>query len=121
MGIRIAVAEDQRLIRELLAAVLSRETDFQIVGEASTGQETIALAQSTHPDILILDVALPDLDGMEVARTLRRTQPDLSILALSVHEEPYFVREMLRAGADGYVGKSPALDERVRPTRSAHP
>src|SRR5258706_5270272 len=118
MGIRIAVAEDQRLIRELLAAVLSRETDFQIVGEASTGQETIALAQSTHPDILILDVALPDLDGMEVAGTLRRTQPDLSVVGLSVHEDPYCVRETLRAGADGYVVKSAALDELVRAIRS---
>lgn len=118
MGIRIAVAEDQRLIRDLLVAVLSRESDFQVVGEASTGREAIALAQSAKPDVLVLDVALPDLDGMEVARSVRKTQPRLPILALSIHEESYFVREMLRAGADGYVVKSAAVGELVQAIRS---
>lgn len=118
MGIRIAVAEDQRLIRDLLVAVLARESDFQIVGEASTGRETIALAQSARPDILVLDIALPDIDGMEVARTVRKAQPKLPILALSIHEDPYSVREMLRAGADGYVVKSAAVGELVQAIRS---
>lgn len=118
MGIRIAVAEDQRLIRDLLVAVLSRESDFQVVGEASTGRETIALVQSAKPDVLVLDVALPDLDGIEVARSVRKAQPRLPILALSIHEESYFVREMLRAGADGYVVKSAAVGELVQAIRS---
>jgi DNA-binding NarL/FixJ family response regulator len=114
MGIRIAVAEDQRLIRDLLVAVLSRESGFQVVAEASTGQETIALAESTHPDVLLLDVSLPDIDGMEVARAVRKTQPKLPILALSIHEDSHFVREMLHAGADGYVVKSAAMGELVQ-------
>ena len=118
MDIRIAVAEDQRLVRDLLVAVLSRESGFQVVAEASTGRETIALAESAHPDVLLLDVSLPDIDGMEVARTVRKTQPKLPILALSIHEDSYFVREMLRAGADGYVVKSAAMDELVQAIRS---
>jgi DNA-binding NarL/FixJ family response regulator len=118
MSIRIAVAEDQRLIRELLVTVLARETDFEVVAEASTGRETIVLAESAHPDILILDIALPDIDGMEVARTVRKAQPKLSILALSIHEDSYSVREMLRAGADGYVVKSAAVAELVAAIRS---
>jgi two-component system NarL family response regulator len=118
MSIRIEIAEDQRLIRELLAGVLAREPGFEIVAEAATGREAIALAHSTQPDILILDVALPDLDGMEVARTLRKSQPKLAILALSIHEEPYFVQQMLRAGADGYVVKSAAVAELVQAIRS---
>jgi len=118
MSIRIAIAEDQRLIRELLATVLGREADFEIVAETSTGRETIALAASAHPDILILDIALPDIDGMEVARTVRKTQPKLPILALSIHEDRYSVREMLRAGADGYVVKSAAVAELVEAIRS---
>jgi two-component system NarL family response regulator len=118
MSIRIEIAEDQRLIRELLAGVLAREPGFEIVAEAATGREAIALAHSTQPDILILDVALPDLDGMEVARTLRKSQPKLVILALSIHEEPYFVQQMLRAGADGYVVKSAAVAELVQAIRS---
>lgn len=118
MTIRIEVAEDQRLIRELLVAVLAREAGFEIVAEASTGKEAISLAQSTRPDIILLDVALPDVDGMEVARTLRKAQPKLAILALSIHEEPYFVQEMLRAGADGYVVKSAATRELVQAIRT---
>jgi len=118
MSIRIAVAEDQKLIRELLVAVLAREADFEIVAEASTGRETIALAASAHPDVLLLDVALPDIDGIEVARTVRKAQPKLSILALSIHEDSYSVREMLRAGADGYVVKSAAVGELVQAIRS---
>jgi two-component system NarL family response regulator len=118
VSIRIELAEDQRLIRELLAGVLAREADFQIVAEAGTGREAIALAQSTRPDIVVLDISLPDVDGMEVARTLRKAQPKLAILALSVHEEPYFVQEMLRAGADGYVVKSAAVRELVQAIRT---
>ena len=117
-GIRIELAEDQRLIRELLAGVLAREADFQIVAEAGTGREAIALAQSTRPDIVVLDISLPDLNGMEVARALRKAQPKLAILALSIHEEPYFVQEMLRAGADGYVVKSAAVRELVQAIRT---
>lgn len=118
MSIRIELAEDQRLIRELLASVLGHEADFEIVAEAGTGRDAIALAQSTHPDIVVLDISLPDLDGMEVARALRKAQPKLAILALSIHEEPYFVQEMLRAGADGYVVKSAAVRELVQAIRT---
>jgi DNA-binding NarL/FixJ family response regulator len=118
VSIRIELAEDQRLVRELLAGVLAREADFQVVAEAGTGREAIALAQSTRPDIVVLDISLPDLDGMEVARTLRKAQPKLAILALSIHEEPYFVQEMLRAGADGYVVKSAAVRELVQAIRT---
>jgi two-component system NarL family response regulator len=120
VSIRIAIAEDQRLIRELLAGMLVREEGFEIVAEASTGQEAIALTQSTHPDVLVLDVSLPDVKGMEVARALRKAQPELGILALSIHEEPHLVREMLRAGADGYVVKSAAVSELVQAVRAVH-
>ena len=118
MSVRIGLAEDQRLVRELLAGVLAREAGFEVVGEAATGREAIALAQSAQPDILVLDVALPDLDGIAVARALSKDQPKLAILALSIHEEPYFVQEMLRAGARGYVVKSAAVGELVQAIHS---
>lgn len=117
MSIRIELAEDQRLIRELLAGVLALEADFKVVAEAGTGREAIALAQSTQPDIVVLDISLPDIDGMEVTRILRAAQPKLAILALSIHQEPYFVQEMLRAGAVGYVVKSAAVRELVQAIR----
>jgi DNA-binding NarL/FixJ family response regulator len=117
VAIRIALVEDQRLIRELLAGVLAREVDFQVVAEAGTGREAIALAESTQPDLVVLDISLPDIDGVEVARILRAAQPKLAILALSIHQEPYFVQEMLRAGAVGYVVKSAAVRELVQAIR----
>ena len=108
------------MIRDLLVAALSREPDFQVVAQAETGKEAIAAAGAVEPDVFIVDISLPDLDGLHVARELRKARPSLPILALSVHEEPYFVRQMLGAGADGYVVKSGAVDELVRAIRSVH-
>jgi two-component system NarL family response regulator len=116
--LRIVIAEDQRLIRELLAGALSREEGFEIAGQADNGRDAVALVQSSHPDMLVLDVGLPDMDGVEVARALRKAYPELRILALSVHEEPQFVQRMLKAGADGYVVKSAATTELVDALRA---
>lgn len=120
MSVRIAIAEDQRLVRELLAGLLMREADFEVVGQASTGREAIALAGSARPDILLLDVTLPDVEGMEVARAVRKAQPGLGIVVLSIHEEPDVVRRMLQAGADGYVVKSATVGELVQAVRAVH-
>ena len=117
MTIRIAIAEDQRMVRELLAALLVRETDFQVVGEAATGGEALALAAKLRPDVLVLDIGLPDVDGIEVARTVKRSLPGVKLLALSVHGERRFVQQMLVAGADGYVVKAAALEELVQAIR----
>jgi two-component system NarL family response regulator len=120
VSVRIAIAEDQRLVRELLAGLLMREADFEVVGQASTGREAIALAGSARPDILLLDVTLPDVEGMEVARAVRKAQPRLGIVVLSIHEEPDVVRRMLQAGADGYVVKSATVGELVQAVRAVH-
>jgi len=114
MTIRVAIAEDQRMVRELLIRLLAREADFDVVGEAGNGQEAIELAQSAQPDVLVLDIGLPVLDGVEVARSVRARQPEIRILALSVHDDERFIQQMLNAGADGYVAKSAAVAELVR-------
>ena len=111
MTIRVAIAEDQRLVREALAALLSREEGIQMVGEAATGREAIALCLSVRPDVLVLDISLPEMDGVAVARTLRGKLPGLKVLALSVHAEAHIVREMMKAGAAGYLVKGSALAE----------
>lgn len=118
MSIRISLAEDQRLVRELLAALLAREPDFEVVGEAGTGAEAISLVARLSPDVLVLDIGLPDVDGVEVARSLRKAQPAVKLLALSVHAERRFVQQMLKAGADGYVVKTSAFDELVQAIRA---
>jgi two-component system NarL family response regulator len=120
MGIRVVLVEDQRLVRELLVTVLSRDGDFEVVAQAASGREAIAAAQTARPEVLVLDISLPDLDGLQVAREVRKLNPVLPILALSVHEEAYFVRRMLGAGADGYVVKSGAVDELLRAIRAVH-
>jgi len=117
MAIRVAIAEDQRMVREALGALLAREPDIKVVGEAATGREAIELVQAQRPDVLVLDIGLPDMDGIEVARTLRLRQPELKVLALSVHNDADVVRRMLKAGAAGYVHKSAALSELARAIR----
>ena len=117
MPIRIAIAEDQRIVREALGALLAREPDMVMVGEAQTGPEAIELAQAQRPDVLLLDIGLPEMDGVAVARALRERLPEVRVLALSVHHDPHYVREMLKAGAAGYVDKSSALVELVRAIR----
>jgi two-component system NarL family response regulator len=117
MAIRVAIAEDQRLVREALGALLAREPGITVVGEASTGREAIELVQAKRPDVLVLDISLPKLDGIEVARTLLLRHPELKVLALSVHNDVDVVRRMLKAGAVGYVHKSAALSELVRAIR----
>jgi DNA-binding NarL/FixJ family response regulator len=118
MTIRVAIAEDQRMMRELLATLLAREPDFEVVGEAASGREAIALTARLAPDVLLLDIGLPDLGGAEVARTLRKTGLPVKLLALSIHAERHAVQQMLSAGADGYVVKSSALQELVQAIRA---
>ena len=79
---RIAIAEDQRLIRELLAHVLAREADFEVVAQAASGKEAIALVRSAAPDVLVLDVGLPDMSGVDVARALHSEHSKLAIVTL---------------------------------------
>jgi DNA-binding NarL/FixJ family response regulator len=105
------------MVRELLAALLAREADLTIVGEAGNGREAIDIAEKLRPDLLVLDVSLPEIDGVEVARRLKASQPELKLLALSIHAERRFVQAMLRAGADGYLLKTSAVTELVAAIR----
>ena len=113
MAIRVVIAEDHRMVRELLSALLARESNLAIVGEASNGREAVEMAQKLRPDLLVLDISLPELDGIEVARRLKKSQPEVKLLALSIHSEKVFVQAMLRAGADGYLVKTSAVTELV--------
>jgi two-component system NarL family response regulator len=116
--IRIVIAEDQRLVRELMATLLGRESDMAIVGEASTGPEALRAVHASLPDVLLLDIGLPELDGVEVARTLRKESAPSRIIALSVHTERRFVQEMLQIGVEGYIVKSAAVKELVQAIRT---
>jgi len=118
MTILVALADDHRMLREALAGVLAREPDIVIAGQATTGNEALAIADRVRPDVLLLDIAMPGLSGIEVARTLRLRHPGLKVIALSAHTDKRFVQEMLKAGAAGYVPKSAAGSELVQAIRA---
>jgi two-component system NarL family response regulator len=116
--IRIVIAEDQRLVRELMATLLARESDMEVVGEASNGREALQVVHAASPDIVLLDIGLPEIDGVEVARTLRKEHTPARLIVLSIHTERRFVQEMLQIGVEGYIVKSAAVKELVQAIRT---
>ena len=111
--IRIVLADDHRIVRNGLKALLSFESDFEVVGEASNGQEALALVQGAKPDILVLDLMMPVMNGLEVAARLNLGQVKIGIVVLSMHSDQSYILEVLRYGAKGYVLKDNTADELI--------
>ena len=111
--INVLIADDHAIVRTGLRALLRSEPGLQLVGEATSGYEAIELVGKTHPDILILDLSMPDLDGIAVTRQLKPQYPDLRILILTVHEDEAMLREAIKAGASGYIVKRAAEAELI--------
>src|SRR5262249_6455373 len=101
MSIRILLADDHRILREGLRSLLAKQADMQVVGEAASGEEAITLAGRLRPDVVIMDVVLPGIDGVEATRTIRSDRAETKIIALSMHSDRRYVSQMLRAGAVG--------------------
>lgn len=118
MNIRVVVADDHRMLREALTSTLGKESDLAVVGEAGTAATTLELMTRLDPDVLVLDIGLPDFNGMEVATRLRASGSRAKIVALSAYADKRFVTEMLRAGASAYVTKLAAGAELVRAIRA---
>jgi len=117
MTIGVVIVEKQRMLRELLASVLGRESDIRVLGEAETASQAIAMARQRHPRVLLLNITLPDMDGVELARRLQREAQSVKLIALSARAESSIVYGMLEAGAMGYLLKSAAGDEVVQAVR----
>ena len=113
---RVLLADDHALIRQGLKALLESQ-GFQVVGEASDGQATLRSAEMTHPDVAILDISMPVLNGIDAARELKKSSPKTKIILLTQHDEDQYVTEALRAGAKGYVLKSQAAEDLVQAIR----
>lgn len=118
MTIRVLLVEDHCMVREALREVLSKVPDIKVVGEAGGAGDGLSLAASLTPDVVVLDIRLPDLNGIDMATRLREAGSTAKILALSAFSDKHFVTEMLRAGASGYVTKSAAGTELVRAIRA---
>ncbi len=103
--IRILLADDHAVVRQGFRMILAAEHDFEIVGEAANGREAVELAELLQPDVVVMDVAMPELNGIEATRRLAESAPRARVLALSMHKDSAYVREILRAGARGYLLK----------------
>jgi DNA-binding NarL/FixJ family response regulator len=101
----ILIAEDHTLLREGLRALLSTSPELEIVGEASDGEEAASRARELAPDIVLMDLSMPNINGTEAIRAIKRRNPEIKIIALTVHRSEEYVRASLDAGADGYVLK----------------
>jgi len=110
--IRIVLADDHVLVRQSLRSLLERE-QFQVVAEASDGQEAVRLSESLHPDIAVIDISMPILNGIEAVRELGRSCPKTKAILLTQHEEDQYIREALAAGVKGYVLKNQAASDLV--------
>lgn len=117
--IRLALVDDHRMFREALRIALGEMSDLHLVGEAATGREALALVEQHAPDVVVLDIALPDIGGIALAGMLRERLPALRLVALSGYADREFVEGMMAAGASGYVVKSAGADELVAAVRAA--
>ena len=103
--IRILLADDHAMVRQGFRMILSSQPDMEIIGEAGNGREAVGMAEKLTPDVIVMDVAMPELNGIEATRKITAALPRSRILALSMHKDSVYVREILRAGARGYLLK----------------
>jgi len=115
--LRLLLVDDHPVLRAGLKALLSAEPDLHVVAEADSGATAVELALQLSPDLIVMDVSLPGISGAEATRQIKFARPSLVVLALSVHEEVSFARQLLDAGASGYALKRSACDELVRAVR----
>jgi DNA-binding NarL/FixJ family response regulator len=111
MTTRIILADDHRIMREGLRTMLVGNPDLKVLGEADNGHEAIELAEELRPDVVVMDVAMPDMNGIEATRRIVGEVPHVKVVALSMHSDKRFVMEMLHAGASGYLLKDAAFEE----------
>lgn len=118
MSLRIVLADDHRIMREGLAAMLRQEPDFDVVGQADDGAALVRITRKLQPDVVITDVSMPGLNGIEAIRRILEEAPGVKVLCLSVHTEKLLVAAVMDAGAAGYVLKDCLYEELVRAVRA---
>jgi NarL family two-component system response regulator LiaR len=115
---RIVLADDHPLLRQALKDVLQKESTFEIVGEAGEGEQAVKLAAELTPDVVIMDISMPNLDGLQATQQIKATCPNVAVLVLTVHTDDECILEILKAGAAGYLIKSAFGDEVIHAVRA---
>lgn len=118
MSTRVIVADDHTIVRHGLTNLLQQDAEFEVIAEAENGQTTVELAREMLPDIVVMDVGMPDLNGIDATQQIIRDNPKVKVLALSMHSGKKFVMAMLKAGASGYLLKDCALEELTNALRT---
>jgi len=115
---KILLADDHKIIRDGLRVLIERERGMSVIGDAETGLEAVAMATRLSPDIVVMDIGMPDLNGIEAARQISAIAPNVKVIGLSMHSDRRYVTEMLRAGAAGYLLKDSAFEELAQAIRA---
>lgn len=119
MKIQLLLVDDHDVVRSGLRMLLEGETDIEIIGEAGTASEAVNLTHTLKPDVILMDIGLPDMSGIEATRKIKGLWPDLAIVALTIHEDEEYFFKMLEAGVSGYVPKRAAPEELITAIRVA--
>lgn len=115
--IRVLLADDHTIVRSGVRMLLRSEADIEVVGEAENGREAIQMAINLQPDIVVMDIAMPEIDGLEATRQIKASCPNTNVLVLTMHRTDEYFFEMLRAGASGYVLKAAGTNELIHAMR----
>jgi two-component system response regulator NreC len=117
--VRLLLVDDHAVVRSGLRMLLENESDVEIVGEAGSAEDSIEALEKLNPDVILMDIGLPDRSGIDAAREIKRRSPNIAVVALTIHEDKEYFFRMLEAGASGYVPKRAAPDELLTAIRTA--
>ncbi|MCD4686556.1 MAG: response regulator transcription factor [Anaerolineae bacterium] len=114
MTIRVLIIDDHAIVRAGMKMLLASDPEIEVVGEGENGEDALPLARELTPDVIVMDVTMPRMDGIEATRKIKEEMPDLAVLTVTIHEGPDYFFQMLQAGSSGYVPKRAAPDDLVR-------
>jgi DNA-binding NarL/FixJ family response regulator len=117
--VKVLVVDDHDVVREGIRMVLSSDPELDVVGTASSGEQAIEEVHRLHPDVVVMDIGMPGISGFEATRRIRESEPDVKVVALTVHDSEAYVFQMLQAGATGYVVKRAAAEDVIQAVKRA--